>query len=59
MQPKVKLFIWRACKNIFPTQTNLFGRGVSQNGGLAKIFFLLKPIFLIEEFLKITLVDGV
>ena len=30
VQPKVKLFIWRACKAILPTQTNLFDKGVSQ-----------------------------
>jgi hypothetical protein len=30
VQPKVKLFIWRACKAIFPTQTNLFDKEVSQ-----------------------------
>ena len=24
------MFIWRACKNILPTQTNLFDRGVTQ-----------------------------
>uniref|UniRef100_A0A2N9IE72 Reverse transcriptase zinc-binding domain-containing protein n=1 Tax=Fagus sylvatica TaxID=28930 RepID=A0A2N9IE72_FAGSY len=30
VQPKVKMFIWRACKNILPTQTNLFDRGVTQ-----------------------------
>ena len=30
VQPKVKMFIWRACKNILPTQTNLFDKGVTQ-----------------------------
>ncbi len=30
VQPKVKLFIWRACKAIVPTQTKLFDKGVSQ-----------------------------
>ena len=30
VQPKVKLFIWRACEAILPTQTNLFDKGVSQ-----------------------------
>jgi hypothetical protein len=29
VQPKVKLFIWRACSDILPTQSNLFRRGVS------------------------------
>uniref|UniRef100_A0A2N9IK08 Integrase catalytic domain-containing protein n=1 Tax=Fagus sylvatica TaxID=28930 RepID=A0A2N9IK08_FAGSY len=29
VQPKVKLFIWRACKTILPTQTKLFDKGVS------------------------------
>uniref|UniRef100_A0A2N9GC67 Reverse transcriptase zinc-binding domain-containing protein n=1 Tax=Fagus sylvatica TaxID=28930 RepID=A0A2N9GC67_FAGSY len=29
VQPKVKLFVWRACKNILPTQTNLFDRRVN------------------------------
>ncbi len=28
VQPKIKLFVWRACKNILPTQTNLFDRRV-------------------------------
>jgi hypothetical protein len=28
VQPKVKLSVWRACKNILPTQTNLFDRRV-------------------------------
>lgn len=31
MQPKVKLFILRACSNILPTQGNLFKRGVSNS----------------------------
>ena len=26
--PKIKLFIWRACHNILPTQAKLFGRGI-------------------------------
>uniref|UniRef100_A0A2N9H9Z1 Reverse transcriptase domain-containing protein n=2 Tax=Fagus sylvatica TaxID=28930 RepID=A0A2N9H9Z1_FAGSY len=30
VQPKVRMFLWRACRNILPTQTNLFDRGVSQ-----------------------------
>uniref|UniRef100_A0A2N9H705 Reverse transcriptase zinc-binding domain-containing protein n=1 Tax=Fagus sylvatica TaxID=28930 RepID=A0A2N9H705_FAGSY len=29
VQPKMKLFIWRACSDILPTQGNLFRRGVS------------------------------
>ena len=29
VQPKVRLFIWKACKNIIPTQTNLFDREIS------------------------------
>ena len=29
VQPKVRLFIWKACKNIIPTQTNLFDRRIS------------------------------
>jgi hypothetical protein len=27
--PKIKLFIWRACRNILPTQTKLFDRGIT------------------------------
>ena len=30
VQPKVKLFIWHACKAIVPTQTKLFDKGISQ-----------------------------
>ena len=26
--PKVKLFIWKACLNILPTQTSLFDKGI-------------------------------
>ena len=29
--PKVKLFIWKACKNIVPTQTKLFDKGLSSS----------------------------
>ena len=28
VQPKIKLFVWWACKNILPTQTNLFDKRV-------------------------------
>ena len=31
VQPKIKLFIWRACKDILPTLANLFRRGVSHS----------------------------
>ena len=29
VQPKVRVFLWRACRGILPTQTNLFNKGIS------------------------------
>ena len=29
--PKVKLFIWKACQNIIPTQTKLFEKGITHS----------------------------
>ena len=30
IQPKVRVFLWRACRGILPTQANLFRKGISQ-----------------------------
>ena len=31
VQPKVRVFIWKACKGILPTRTNLFDKGLSNS----------------------------
>ena len=31
VQPKVRVFIWKACKNILPTKTKLFDKGISNS----------------------------
>ena len=31
VQPKIRNFIWRACRNILPTQTKLFDKKISSS----------------------------
>ncbi len=31
VSPKVKLFVWKACQNIIPTQTKLFEKGITHS----------------------------